>query len=497
MQRYLYGASVQGIQNFIFQTNQLKEIAGASEIVEQICTTQFRAVAGIDESDPNIILNAAGNIKYIFNQKADCERFVRVFPKVVMEMAQGITISQAVVAFENELTKDDIQLLEKRLRIQRNKIVQIPSANLMVSEIARKTGSAAIQFDYDSDGKMAIDLAQAQKRAMADDSTKNLLYKIVGQESRLLKQFPHEMTDIASNDSNNWIAVVHADGNNLGQKLIDMSKELKTGKIETTNKSFSKIVNKSTIEAAKLAFEAVIDVKMEGKYPFRPVILGGDDLTAIIRGDLAMDFTKIFLEQFEIITQQNFKNFRQEHQLESDLFGNGLTACAGIAFIKASYPFHYGVRLAEHLCKEAKNISKTLVTKSQNTPSSLVFHKVHASFVESYEDIIEKELTAKNNIQFNYGPYFIHNQNGYLTINQLQERVRDMNRKDAPKASLRNWLTELRDKPEKADQLLQRIGSLHSKYSERFHLNQPFTRRADGKDYSSIFDIISLSNIQK
>ena len=41
MSKYLYGASVQGIQSFIFQTNKLKEIIGASELVEEICTSMF------------------------------------------------------------------------------------------------------------------------------------------------------------------------------------------------------------------------------------------------------------------------------------------------------------------------------------------------------------------------------------------------------------------------------------------------------------------------
>ena len=36
MEKYLYGAAVQGIQNFIFQTNELKDIVGASELVEDI-----------------------------------------------------------------------------------------------------------------------------------------------------------------------------------------------------------------------------------------------------------------------------------------------------------------------------------------------------------------------------------------------------------------------------------------------------------------------------
>jgi len=41
---YLYGASVQGIQSFIFETNELKNIVGASEIIEKICTSLFKQV---------------------------------------------------------------------------------------------------------------------------------------------------------------------------------------------------------------------------------------------------------------------------------------------------------------------------------------------------------------------------------------------------------------------------------------------------------------------
>lgn len=44
--KYLYGASVVGIQQFIFQTDKLKDIAGASEIVQQICTRKFSETVG-------------------------------------------------------------------------------------------------------------------------------------------------------------------------------------------------------------------------------------------------------------------------------------------------------------------------------------------------------------------------------------------------------------------------------------------------------------------
>src|SRR5699024_9474010 len=113
------------------------------------------------------------------------------------------------------------------------------------------------------------------------------------------------------------------------------------------------------------------------------------------------------------------------------LFSDGLTACAGIAYIKANYPFHYGVTLAESLCQEAKNRSKKIDNK--HSPSSLMFHKVHASFVKDFDDIIEKELRTKNNVFFNYGPYFVKKQKDYDTIQDLKIRIKELNRKDAPK----------------------------------------------------------------
>ena len=64
MIKYLYGASVQGIQEFIFKTNQLQEIVGASEIVKSL-EKEFEDNYKANE----VLLNAAGNIKAILKTK--------------------------------------------------------------------------------------------------------------------------------------------------------------------------------------------------------------------------------------------------------------------------------------------------------------------------------------------------------------------------------------------------------------------------------------------
>ena len=76
MSKYLYGVSVQGIQEFIFKTNKLKEIAGASQLVDSISSIDWdgehkskfeefcAATAKHTVLRKNIIMSAAGNIKY-------------------------------------------------------------------------------------------------------------------------------------------------------------------------------------------------------------------------------------------------------------------------------------------------------------------------------------------------------------------------------------------------------------------------------------------------
>lgn len=241
---------------------------------------------------------------------------------------------------------------------------------------------------------------------------------------------------------NDWIAIIHADGNGLGQILSKFSSSMEK------LKDFSEKLNEATCQAARNAFQKVYPKQNKKEIPFRPVVLGGDDMTMICGASLALDYVKVYMEEFENATRQ---------KLGAD---NGLTACAGIAFIKSSYPFHYGYDLAETLCTQAKIVSKDpLIQKDAPVaPSSVMFYKVQGSFIESYPNMILKEKTPQKGLSFNFGPYFLHQTEEYWTIEELENTCSILNGKEgnAAKTSIRKWMTAMHQNTEMAKQAAAR-----------------------------------------
>ena len=442
MSKYLYGAAVQGIQDFIFKTNELKHIVGASELVEKICTKAFDEFANNGES----VVRAAGNIKFIFDSKEDCQKAVREFPKKVMTLAPGVTISQAVVPVDENFS-EAIDEIEALLKIQRNKPPRSVTAGLIGIKRANNTGLPVVSIK----DHIFKDEPTVQKEHF--QNVKDLCEKSFGKEALIEKKIAYNISDITG--KNDWIAIIHADGNGLG-KVVQA-----VGKQKEVFREFSHQLDIATKEAANKAFGSVADkFKEKAIIPIRPVVLSGDDMTVIIRGDLALDYANAFITAFEETTKNHLgKILQEQHVFAEDK--NYLTACAGIAFIKSSYPFYYGYQLAEDLCGQAKKDTKAIYGAETNhlPPSCLMFHKVQDSFIVDYKDIVERELTAKEGLSFKAGPYYIQPQETKNTIKDLIAASQLLNSEDGDgiKSGIRNWISlRLADK-NKADQRKERM----------------------------------------
>lgn len=485
MTNFLYGASVQGIQSFIFETNKLKEIVGASELVEQICTDKFYEIANISENDNGIILSAAGNIKYIFDDETKCRDFVRIFPKSVMEFAPGITISQAVVEFEGEDYSKEIQTLEEKLKVQRNKPTMPTEIGFMGLERARRTGRVGIESREN-------EVRDSGTKAKLDAEENFKLFKKMAGFTPKAKEVAFDISEITKSGKNSWIAVIHADGNGLGKIIQNFGTEMvKQGIFQ----KFSKAIDDATQIAVKLAFDEVVKPLKTDKfrYPIRPILIGGDDLTVIIRADLALDFTTKFLRYFEEKSKKSFEDLKLKD------YEKGLTACAGISYIKESYPLHYGLHLAEQLCTDAKkkvketNENGSLKESHYNDmpKSALAFYKVQESFVEDLKILKERTLKTNSGLVYYKGPYLLSD---IEHLNHKLEVIKaEANSGEKTKAvgKLRQIISETYKDNSTAIFMMERMKEVNNDFYKKLELdNELKAIKENGK--SQLLDLINL-----
>ena len=148
------------------------------------------------------------------------------------------------------------------------------------------------------------------------------------------------------------------------------------------------------------------------------MVLGGDDLTVVMTGELALPFCAAFLKAFE----GQVAGWQQElpeddSAVEPDAIAQyicqkalgapWLGICAGVAIIKPHFPFHVAHDLAEELLRSAKQVKvKTKAkTEAPGKPcSALDFHILHDSSFTSLDDLRQR-LRPEPDVLLHAKPY--------------------------------------------------------------------------------------------
>ncbi|UCZ57701.1 hypothetical protein LGV61_05350 [Desulfurispirillum indicum] len=415
---YLFGANAESIQQYIFATNLLKEVVGASEAVKLFCSEKELAERldslGIQLDDQaEINQAAAGGIKIFFKDKESARKFCRDFIRDTRKHFPGLSFSVAGV--EGEAVTGEL-LGELSKKLQSAKVRPLPRIPVpMMVQTAPRTGEPAAGIKENE----FLDAPTLAKRELFQQSKE--MEKAF--ESQL--PFPQEIDKIAS--ERGWIAIIHADGNGLGQVIREIGQEARS------LKEFSVNLDNATFAASRQAFEkSFLREENQKEVKFRPVIVGGDDITVICDADRALDFAEQLCCEFE------------EQTLERT--GKKLTLCAGIAFVKAHYPFWMGYQLAEELCGAAKKVSKQSEHREGGSPdglpaSSLCFHFVGSSYHRGWDDILVNELCSKDGISYFYGPYGVHADGKLPRVDSLRSLVKALDGERSPKSKLRELLT--------------------------------------------------------
>lgn len=465
---HLYLTAARGIQDFILRGNKLKEMIGGSQIVDSLTGkdgshlfTLMEAV-GINWQDSNscrVLTAAAGGARLWIADEAKARRLFRFWPFVAAQSAPGVEVVQVLLPAGENLA-ETLSQAETELARQRNRAFpRLPQAGPLAARISR-TGEPAVDF---KSGEMMDAQQLAKQQAMQKpENAYGLAYEVskrLGQPWDH-KKWPFNFADITnSQGERSYLALIHADGNSLGETWIRLGNKLKQSadnhRLYEIYRSFSETIEETSFHALVEGLRNILS-DQERIYPVRPILCAGDDVTLVIRADLAMQFAQSYLEAFEQKSEALLVQLKKDQPQFAQCLPDKIHAGMGIAFVKERFPFSQAYALCESLCKHVKNASRST--------SGLAFHRVTTSATADYADLLTSELSSKDKQRrLTMNPYFLKPplEGRYPLIKDLTEAVKAS--AELPRGPLRETAAEAMISVELAERRFDRLADVSGK----------------------------------
>jgi|SanBayMetagenome_1026888.scaffolds.fasta_scaffold03656_4 hypothetical protein len=435
-----------GIQPYIFGSNRLRENIGASYLIAE-ATKQWVNQALIELGKPfyfpdpelseqrqephpepdakpyiedgnlvaEVIYAGGGNAVLLFTSHEDAVDFTKILSSLILNKAPGINLVVAHKKFdfddqERQLRQVIEDLMKNEMEAKkRRRIPSVPLLGLGVTASCNSTQLPAIgtsdQFDAPKEDKYWVSTEVKYKLKNVRNANEKQEKFFAGVVPDLY-EFPLRADHLGrTQDESSYVAVVHADGNSMGDRFQKQSETASTNreyitKMRELSWSVNKIGKDALITVIKTLVNSIqhnsegafinwldsegrlvnkIELKKNpknGKFylPFRPLVYGGDDVTFVCDGRLGLTLATLFLKEFE----------------KTAADGEILTACAGINIVKSHYPFARAYELSESLCGSAKKMVR------EGGFSALDWHIAASGLIGSLGDIRKREYQVNS-----------------------------------------------------------------------------------------------------
>jgi hypothetical protein len=437
---YLLAVDTTQIQPYIFRSNRLQENIGASHLVAQ--ATEAWAFEALQQATPHhnvrpgtaggaldrtrhiedpaahldaeVLYAGGGNCVVLFQYQEHAKDFTRCLSRRVLVDAPNLqlVIAQQPFDWHTSLSAAVNNIFAKALAEEKHtRALSAPLLGVGVTVECQSTGFPAqemvrLRDDDPTSGYAASAeiLAKLQATGAANHRLERECGAVLGQAYK----FPYDFDHLGrSKGEHSYIAVVHADGNGMGQRLMAIRK--KYGEPAQNRDyilalyEFSAALRQAALTALKATLErlahrfrvaggqslrhtnalgkTLTELRLfpadQGRYylPFRPLVFGGDDVTFVCDGRLGLPLAVEYLRQFE------------HHAAALPESQEPATACAGVAMVKTHYPFARAYDLADSLCKSAK----TYLRKQVLTGSGLDWHFSLGGLYGTLDEIRQRE----------------------------------------------------------------------------------------------------------
>ena len=402
MKKLLLIMEVSQKQAYIFKNKELKKNIDASYTIDEITSSGYfeKYFPEYYNEEKNLVYSGGGHTILVFDND--------------VEENDNTGKENQAVRFAKKLSKQifcDYDGLEVFIKIMDYDENAEPSKNIqnLMQKLEEKKAIRRASFRQ---GTFGMEVLQEKK-----DAKTRREEKMEGEEITPYKLVTQLEKLGGNKDDNNFIAVVHIDGNLMGKKVqendkelrqildgisdpekkLDMYREKKQEFSEKIDKLFKgaysdmQNVVKKQIENGNLkdlSLEEVVNGEKQINFPIRRIITAGDDICFVSEGRIGIECAVEYMKAL-------WKRSEGEN-----------SACAGVAIVHQSYPFYKAYEIAESLCSSAKKYNASLDKEGCANACAIDWHIEYGEMYGGLDEI-RKHYVDADGKSILARPYFV------------------------------------------------------------------------------------------
>lgn len=427
MKKLLLIMEVSQKQAYIFKNKELKKNIDASYTIDEITSSGYFKKYFLEyyNEEKNLVYSGGGHTILVFDNDVEendntgkenqAVRFAKKLSKQIFCDYDGLEVFIKIMDYnENDDPSKNIQNLMKKL--EEKKAVRRASFRQGTFGMEVSKGEAERVFDSEKKEKEA-----EQRKKDAENRREKRIReekkKIQGEETTHY-ELVTQLEKLGGNkDDNNFIAVVHIDGNLMGKKVQENDKELrkildrisdpekKLDMYREKKQEFSEKIDKlfkgaysDMQDAVKkqiengnlkdLSLEEVVNEEKQINFPVRRIITAGDDICFVSEGRIGIECAVEYMKAL-------WKRSKGEN-----------SACAGVAIVHQSYPFYKAYEIAESLCSSAKKYNASLDKEGCANACAIDWHIEYGEMYGGLDEI-RKHYVDADGKSILARPYFV------------------------------------------------------------------------------------------
>lgn len=462
------------VQRYIFQSNRLKEIIGASDLakhwfddgliqaIKQTVSSLDRAawkaykdnpsisqseVPENTDADVNIIYIGGGNAALLCKDKNIAVKVVERWSLNLLKNAPGLRVAVGYSDVSDSLYEAYNKAMDNLNHCEEALPYGAELGCLPVVQTCSTTGLPASRRSKEENRREEwISQSAGRKRERVSTAQESIRdeFEFVLKENQ---RFAIELEKLGGGEGQSYMAVVHADGNEMG-KLLN---EAVQGTNEDNDlflhyiRSFSASVSQLSKNAFEKTMQYYQDVlpslkgikEHENIFPMRPIVYGGDDLTYVCDGRVGLHLTAYYLQEF---AKEPIKVSGKNRHVD---------ACAGVAIVHTKFPIAQAYLFADELCGLAKSHRRDR-KKGKSSGSWLDFQIIQAGATGSVSKLRSAQYRSLKGQTLHQRPYQVPE-----TWHNFVEILRGFQSKQWPRSRAKSLMQVLTKGPSETERFVQ------------------------------------------